>query len=268
MAPTPVPPPTPKPSKAARPSPPATRHAGHTDAAGTTPKNPPLRAGERRQVVKMPAAYTPSAPTGVGTDDYRCFLLDPKVAQDSYITGFNVLPGNPQVVHHVIMFRVPADKVATAEAKDAETPDEGWTCFGGAGLGGEPGGGAPGQGGNPLDDAPWLGAWAPGGSEQVYAKGFGEPLDRGSRIVMQVHYNLLKGKSPDVSAAELRLAPKSASMKALQTQLFPAPVEMPCREQYADGPLCARTASLADAKKRFGDGPARRPTCCTSSAAT
>ena len=55
----------------------------------------PLRAGERRVTVRMPAAYQPSAPTGVGTDDYRCFLLDPKVTRDSFITGFNVRPGTP-----------------------------------------------------------------------------------------------------------------------------------------------------------------------------
>jgi len=94
----------------------------------------PLRPGEHRVTVRMPTAYTPSAPTGVGTDDYRCFLLDPKVTTDSFITGFNVRPGNPGVVHHVILFRVPPDLVAEAEAKDAETPGEGWTCFGTSGL--------------------------------------------------------------------------------------------------------------------------------------
>ena len=126
-------------------------------------KNKPLRPGEHRVTVRMPEDYTPSAPTGVGTDDYRCFLLDPKVASDQMITGFNVLPGNPDVVHHVILFRVPADLVAEAEQKDADTPGQGWTCFGNSGLR---------SSGAEIDDAPWLGAWAPGGSgEQVYAQG-------------------------------------------------------------------------------------------------
>ena len=31
----------------------------------------------------MPEAYTPSAPNGTGTDDYRCFLLDPHLAKDA-----------------------------------------------------------------------------------------------------------------------------------------------------------------------------------------
>ena len=193
----------------------------------------------------MPEDYTPSAPTGTGTDDYRCFLLDPKVPRDRYITGFNVLPGNPDVVHHVILFRVPTDLVEEAEQKDASTPGQGWTCFGNTGLGG----------GIEIDNAPWLGAWAPGGAEQVYGKGFGERFDRGSRVIMQVHYNLLVGKSPDRSAAELRLAPVSDKIRALETRLLPAPVELPCRPEHNDGALCARPAAMADVKKRFGEGP-------------
>jgi hypothetical protein len=203
----------------------------------------PLRPGERRVTVAMPKPYTPSAPTGVGTDDYRCFLLDPKIAADSFITGFNVRPGNPDVVHHVILFRVPPDLVAEAEQKDAETPGEGWTCFGTSGL----------SSGGSLDDAPWLGAWAPGGSERIYGKGLGEELPAGSRVIMQVHYNLLAGAAPDTSAAALRLSADPAT-NALETQLLPAPVELPCRPGQT-GKLCDRDAALADVKARFGDGP-------------
>jgi hypothetical protein len=227
------------------PSETATPAAGTTQpgAAGTPAADRPLRPGERRVTVRMPAPYTPSAPTGVGTDDYRCFLLDPKVSTDSFITGFDVLPGNPRVVHHVILFRVPPDLVAEAERKDAETPGQGWTCFGTSGL--STGGG--------LDDAPWLGAWAPGGTEQVYGKGLGEALPGGSRVIMQVHYNLLAGSAPDTSAAELRLSTDPRTTP-LETQLLPAPVELPCRPGRG-GDLCERPKALADVKARFGDGP-------------
>jgi len=216
-------------------------------ATGTTTTAPakgrPLRAGERKVTVRMPSAYTPSAPTGVGTDDYRCFLLDPKVATDSFISGFNVLPGNPDVVHHVILFRLPPDLVAEAEHKDAETPGEGWTCFGTSGLTND----------GSIDDAPWLGAWAPGGTERIYGKGLGEEFPAGSRVIMQVHYNLLAGSEPDTSAAELRLTTDPAT-QALETQLLPAPVELPCRPGKG-GDLCDRDKALADVRARFGDGP-------------
>jgi hypothetical protein len=226
----------------------------HTSATSATPSpdntssaapvvDKALRAGERRVTVRMPAAYKPSAPTGVGTDDYRCFLLDPKVTRDSFITGFNIRPGNPDVVHHVIVFRVPPNLVAEAERKDAETPGQGWTCFGTSGLAND----------SSIDDAPWLGAWAPGGSEQLYGKGLGERFDAGSRVIMQVHYNLLGGSAPDTSAAELRLT-SDPRTQALETRLIPAPVELPCRPGRG-GDLCDRDKALADVKARFGDGP-------------
>ncbi len=226
---------------------PEAAHDTHDQGAAAAPvRHKPLRPGERRVTVQMPEDYTPSAPTGTGTDDYRCFLLDPKVPTDQFITGFNVLPGNPDVVHHVILFRVPTELVDEAEQKDADTPGQGWTCFGNSGLSG---------GGIEIDDAPWLGAWAPGGSEQRYGKGFGSRFDKGSRVIMQVHYNLLVGKKPDRSSAELRLAPVSDKIQGLETRLLPAPVEMPCRPEHKNGPLCDRDAALADVKKRFGQGP-------------
>jgi hypothetical protein len=207
---------------------------------GAPVKDLPLRPGEHRVTVRMPTPYKPSAPTGVGTDDYRCFLLDPHITHDSFVTGFNIRPGSPQVVHHVILFRVPPDRVAEARAKDASDPGEGWTCFGTSGIGG-------GQG---IDDAPWLGAWAPGGTEQLYGNGLGESMPAGSMIVMQVHYNLLLGDVPDQSAAELRLT-EDPHTQALQTVLLPAPVELPCRPDHG-GPLCDRAKAFANLVARFG----------------
>jgi hypothetical protein len=202
----------------------------------------PLRAGESRMALRMPAAYRPSAPAGAGTDDYRCFLLDLHLTADRFLTGTFVRPGDRAEVHHVILFRVDPDQVSAAEQLDAGDPGQGWTCFGDSGL----------PNSNDLDNAPWLGAWAPGGQESVDAPGYGVPLPAGSRIVMQVHYNLLAGDRPDRSAALLRLASPSARLTPIETMLLPAPVELPCRPEHADGPLCDRTASVADVVHRFG----------------
>ena len=223
----------------ATPSQAADDHAEHAAPA----KLKPLRSGERRVEVAMPEPYTPSAPYGTGTDDYRCFVLDPHLTRDAYITGLNILPGTPSVVHHVILFRLPPSAAAVAEDRDAAEPGEGWTCFGDTGLRAQ---------GESLDQAPWLGAWAPGGSEQVMADDVGVPMERGSKVIMQVHYNLLAGPKPDVTTAQLRLAPKSKDLAALETVLMPAPVELPCRAGHDTSPLCDRSTALADVRKRFG----------------
>ena len=204
-----------------------------------------LRPGESFQEISMAAKYTPKAPFGSGTDDYRCFLVDPKFAQDMIVSGVKVEPDNPDAVHHVILYKVEPQDVAAAQAQDAEEPGDGWTCFGGTGIKGGPA--------SQINSAEWVAAWAPGGGERVMADDIGIPLAKGSRIVMQMHYNLLVGKGADQSSARLRLTPASAGTKTpLQTMLLPAPVELPCRKG-TPGELCARTPAVADIRKRFNE---------------
>ena len=130
-----------------------TSSATPTDGSGTTPaaaEPVALRSGERFLELRMPTAYTPSAPSGKGTDEYRCFLLDPKLATDSVITGTNFLPANAKLVHHVILYKVEPKDIAKAQAKDDTEAGDGWTCFGGTGIGS--------SAGQNLNQAPWLGA--------------------------------------------------------------------------------------------------------------
>ncbi|TQM57331.1 hypothetical protein [Humibacillus xanthopallidus] len=218
--------------------------SGH--GAVATPKAAPaaLRAGESLRSVAVPAPYTPKAPSG-GTDDYRCFVLDPRIARDSFVTGFDIVPGQPAEVHHVILYRVPPGQAAAARQRDAETPGDGWTCFGGTGLGSQ---------GSTLDDAPWVGAWAPGGTERLLDPDIGIPLPKGSLLVLQVHYNLLHGATPDRTAVDLRVSTKA--LTPLDTMLLPAPVELPCRPGHS-GSLCTRDAAVLDVSARFGANAGR-----------
>lgn len=206
-------------------------------------KELPLRRGERRMSLEMTEEYTPSAPGGAGTDDYRCFLLDPGLDEDVWLTGSQVVPGNPEVVHHVILFRVEPDQVEAARALDHKTVDPGWTCFGGSGVEGAAA---------DISDASWLAAWAPGGDETQLRDGHGIRLEAGTQVVMQVHYNLLRGQSADRSSTRLRWMPGSRDLTPLHTYLMPAPVELPCRAARSDGPLCERDAAMVDLRRRFG----------------
>jgi Copper type II ascorbate-dependent monooxygenase, C-terminal domain len=220
---------------------PTAEHESHHSTADAPPGKP-LRAGEKFLDLTMPEPYTPKAPT-TGTDDYRCFLLDPELADPAFVTGTNVVPGRPDLVHHVIMFRIGPEAVAQAKAADTDDKGQGWTCFGGAAIGSDYQRG--------LERAPWLGAWAPGSGESILDPDLGVPLEAGSRIIMQVHYNLRAGDAPDTSSARLRLAPGTADLKALETMLLPGPVELPCRPGKS-GRLCDRDAAVRDVTERFG----------------
>lgn len=52
---------------------------------------------------------TPFAVPADGVVEYQYFVVDPKFAEDKWITGAQVIPGNPAVVHHCIVFIRPPD---------------------------------------------------------------------------------------------------------------------------------------------------------------
>jgi hypothetical protein len=216
----------------------ASEHAGHGSTA--VPVAAPLRAGERFVTLAMPQPYTPVAPNG-GTDEYRCFLVDPKLTSMAYLTGSQFMPQNSAIVHHAIFFRVDPADAPKARGVDAASAGEGWTCFGDAGIGG---------------DAGWVAHWAPGANETLLSPAVGYPMPPGSLIVMQVHYNLLatggKPGGSDQSRIRLRLADGAKKLDPLETLKVLAPVELPCTASES-GALCDRTAAIADVTRRFGD---------------
>lgn len=186
-----------------------------------------------------------------GTDEYRCFLVDPGLQEKAYLTGSQFLPGNAAIVHHAIFFRVPPGDVAEASGLDKSQSGDGWTCFGGSGISGDSVfSQAAGAG------SAWLGAWAPGGAELLLAENIGYELAAGSQIIMQIHYNTLSVKDAiDRSGMRLRLKTGDAKLEPLRTQLVPAPIELPCA-QGESGRLCDRAAAISDLKERFGSGSA------------
>ena len=215
----------------------------HTGA--TAPPPQPLRAGERFQQISMAQPYKPVPPAG-GTDEYRCFLIDPHLTKKTFITGSQFLPVNGDIVHHAIMYRVQPGDVQRAKDVDARDEGDGWTCFGGPGVG---------SGGQAFgSDQAWVGAWAPGGHETLLGTDLGYAMEPGAQIVMQIHYNLLATDGTpgplDQSALRLRLN-DSAAIRPLRTTLLPAPIELPCAPQES-GPLCDREQAVADVAVRFG----------------
>ncbi|WNV85900.1 hypothetical protein [Umezawaea sp. Da 62-37] len=220
----------------------ASGHAGH-DTTGAPAPTEPLREGERFVDMSMSAAYQPAPPNG-GTDEYRCLLLDPKITEPAFLTGTRFQPGNEPIVHHALVFAVPPEGAQEATAKDAETPGDGWTCFGDSGL----------RGG---DKPPvWVDTWTPNGTETLLPQDVGFPIAPGGLIVLQIHYNLLatdgKPGQTDRSTVRLRMKTGTAATKPLDTAPLDVPIELPCATDES-GPLCDRATAVADVAKRFGE---------------
>lgn len=127
-------------------------------------------------------------------DDYRCFLVDPGNTEDRFLTGYEVVPGDPSIVHHVILYSIDDDGgMSRAVQLDAEEPGPGYTCFGTSGLS--------------IQSSRAVAAWAPGTAATRYPAGTGIRLHGGRRAIMQVHYNTENGVGPDRTRIHLELAP-------------------------------------------------------------
>ena len=221
---------------------------------GAAPALPPqARPGEKLLTLRAAAPYLPTSRNGA-TDDYRCFLLDPGLTEDAFVTSTRIEPDAAALVHHVILFRVPPESVASAEKLDAAAPGEGWTCFGGTGVKTSSG-----KGLSFLDSAGWIAAWAPGTRADRQDDGTGVLLTKGSRIVMQVHYNLLNGRKLDRSQASLTTVPATTGLTPVETTLLPAPVEIPC-PKGATAPLCDRSAAQFAQIAKYGSAAGFIPT--------
>jgi hypothetical protein len=201
----------------------------------------------RTVTLAPPKAYTPHAPGG-GIDDYHCFVLDPKLKQDAFVTAALIKPQRTGIVHHVILYEAAGAQATDATRLNAAGGGKGWTCFGGPGLPFDLSGSSS---ISRLGQPPWIAAWVPGHTTNALPSGTGVRLHRGSKIVMQVHYNLIEASGPDRSQAQLRLRPATTSLTPLETQLYAAPVELPCPDGVS-GPQCSRQKTLQDEVDKYG----------------
>ncbi len=195
------------------------------------------------------------------SDEYRCFLIDPQLTEPRWIKGYDVLPGNRQIVHHVIAYQVTGRFVEEAKQLEAKQDGRGgWTCFGGpnigtdalrdvayrAALSGESSTAT--SGGNievPNGLLGYVGSWVPGVSGVRFPEGTGVLLRPGAKLVVQVHYNLLAGNGKDRTAFAFQFADKNTQLKPLGLLGLASPVEIPCAGAYPTDPTdpCHREAA-------------------------
>lgn len=169
-------------------------------ADGGTPKGevseapPPREFPKGWQLGKPDVVLTPDddfllGPSG--KDVFRCFVLPTKFTEDKYVAAVEMRPGNPQVVHHLILFVDTAgngrtlEKAAQEKEKNNPVIDEhtgqvskfdrgpGYTRTMGVGF---------------IPRQNMLG-WAPGFQPHYQPDGVGFLLPKNADVVMQIHYH-------------------------------------------------------------------------------
>lgn len=103
------------------------------------------------------------------TDIYQCFVVPTGINVSKYIKGFEVIPGNRQIVHHILVY---ADTTGVCANLDAQDPGTGYLSFGGVGS----------------SSAQLIGLWVPGAEPQFYPNGMGLRLPANADVVFQIHY--------------------------------------------------------------------------------
>lgn len=120
---------------------------------------------------------TPEYTLPGNVDEYRCYPDSSRIGKDMWLTALECIPGNPGIVHHILIFR---DGGNRSFQLDQQQTGPGYVCFGGAGTSG----------------AELIGAWVPGAQPFILPRGFGIRLPANSNIIIQVHYpGGSKGKS-------------------------------------------------------------------------
>ena len=190
------------------------------------------------------------------TNDYRCFVLDPKITKPTYLTGYTFLADQVEELHHAQVFHISAEQVASSKALDGKDGQPGWGCYAGPSLKGKRPDKVPGRAPKPDIGFPGQGnlvaGWVPGQGPSDFGKDLGILMEPGDALVLQLHYHYSGEPTPDRSTLALQVEDGSKRLKALRVINPLGPVEIPCAPADQDAPLCDRDAAIADNVKLYG----------------
>ena len=101
-------------------APAASEKPSATATPTTTPASTQPEGGGKVIAALASPQYLPNPPEG-GNDEYRCFLLDPKFAEDTFLESVSIIPDNLKVAHHGILYRLSKASVAETQKLDQES---------------------------------------------------------------------------------------------------------------------------------------------------
>ena len=151
-------------------------------------------------------------------DDYRCFMMDWPSDTKQFVTGFEGLPKNKRVAHHLVVFSAKPEIIPILRELAAEEKGPGYQCFGGGfpdRIGKKKVADAlekkhPGIVQKINDGVQWLAHWAPGMDGYDFPNGTGIPVEPGSVVIAQMHYfsAFAPGESDQGSLMNFKVADK------------------------------------------------------------
>lgn len=168
------------------------------DPASAAPPLEPVGGLSRVDVsVEMREGYTPQPAAG-RVDDFRCFVLDWPHAEPAFVTGLMPVPGERQLVHHLVVATLGPERASALRALEGQDGRPGFPCEGGLGA---------------ADVEQILGGSLQGGD---YPEGLGTPIQPGQSVLLNIHYSLAGvDAAPDKTRVDFRLSPSATEVKTL-----------------------------------------------------
>lgn len=147
---------------------------------------------------------TYTVPSNQSKDIYQCFTIPSGLLQDKFITGIEIVPGNPSIVHHVLVYQ---DTSGICAQLDAASPGPGYSNFGGVGT----------------TKAILIGGWVPGTMPYYTPANMGIKLHKNADVVLQIHYPKGSQNKSDSTKVNLLLSTnvnRSISMTPILNHLL------------------------------------------------
>jgi hypothetical protein len=144
-----------------------------------------------------------------GPDLYQCFVIPAPSAKSRWVRALDIRPGNPKVVHHVILFQ---DTTRTARQRDT---GHGYPCFGTPGF-------LPALG---------LGGWTPGALPAQNPPDIPELLHANADLVLQVHYHPTGRPETDRTRLALYFTDQPPKRRLMDIPLGSARIDIPPGER-------------------------------------
>jgi peroxiredoxin len=124
-----------------------------------------------------------------GTVPYQSFIVDPGWHEDKWVAAMEPRPGNPAVVHHIVMYVVPPRGVSKYFSADL-----------------------------PKTELDWFASFSPGLRPPVLPQGTARFIPAGSKLLFQLHYTPNGTKQSDRSFVGIKFADPATVKREIAVQ--------------------------------------------------